>query len=201
MQKCVYGCGQDSMFLNSAGNPSCSKHSSQCPEVRRKNSEKLKIAHAQGKMPVDPFGKSRAWNTGNVKADFSYGGKGKHKVVLILERGHKCQRCNNTKWLDAEITLELEHIDGDNQNNEKDNLLLLCPNCHSQTKTWKSSSKNKGVKSGRRVSDEELLNAILETNNFSEALRKVGLTDKGYVYVRCYKLAVESEKWLEKKKS
>lgn len=64
-----------------------------------------------------------------------------HKIAikkkLIRERGHQCEKCKNTTWLELPITLELEHIDGDNANNVEENLLLLCPNCHAQTKTWR----------------------------------------------------------------
>lgn len=34
------------------------------------------------------------------------------------------------------LTLQLDHIDGNSLNNELINLRLLCPNCHSQTKTF-----------------------------------------------------------------
>ena len=59
------------------------------------------------------------------------------KKWLIQDRGHCCQTCENTEWLGVPITLEMEHVDGDTQNNQDDNLKLLCPNCHSQTKTWR----------------------------------------------------------------
>ncbi|MBC9704515.1 MAG: transposase family protein [Enterococcus sp.] len=67
------------------------------------------------------------------------------KKVILKQRGHQCESCKNTEWLTLPITLELEHIDGDNTNNDYNNLLLLCPNCHSQTKTWRraKSSFNK----------------------------------------------------------
>lgn len=64
------------------------------------------------------------------------------KLRLIQSRGHKCQRCNNTDWLDEPITLELEHIDGNNTNQEELNLLLLCPNCHSKTLTWRRAKSS-----------------------------------------------------------
>lgn len=34
------------------------------------------------------------------------------------------------------LTLQLDHIDGDNKNNNIDNLRFLCPNCHTQTPTY-----------------------------------------------------------------
>ncbi len=59
------------------------------------------------------------------------------KKKLIRERGHRCEKCSNTNWLNSLITLELEHIDGNSNNDIEDNLLLLCPNCHAQTPTWR----------------------------------------------------------------
>ncbi len=59
------------------------------------------------------------------------------KKHLVRERGLQCENCKITEWLNKPITLELEHIDGDRTNNSKENLKLLCPNCHSYTKTWR----------------------------------------------------------------
>lgn len=59
------------------------------------------------------------------------------KERLIESRGHSCESCKLSIWMDLPITLELEHIDGNNSNNEYGNLKLLCPNCHSQTPTWR----------------------------------------------------------------
>lgn len=64
------------------------------------------------------------------------------KKHLIFEREHKCENCNLTEWLGQPITLELEHTDGNKYNNDRSNLKLLCPNCHSQTSTWRGR-KNK----------------------------------------------------------
>lgn len=59
------------------------------------------------------------------------------KKRLIEERGHICESCNLSTWLNKPITLELEHISGDRLNNTRENLRLLCPNCHAQTPTWR----------------------------------------------------------------
>lgn len=39
-------------------------------------------------------------------------------------------------WNGNRLVLQLDHIDGQNNNNELDNLRLICPNCHSQTATF-----------------------------------------------------------------
>lgn len=82
----------------------------------------------------------QGWNKENY-AD-TPGDKAAIKRKLLRERGHQCQKCNNTTWLQLPIALELEHIDGNNTNNEESNLLLLCPNCHAQTKTWRRAKSS-----------------------------------------------------------
>jgi len=49
---------------------------------------------------------------------------------------NKCSRCSISEWQGETISLHLDHINGDNSNNEITNLRLLCPNCHSQTPTY-----------------------------------------------------------------
>lgn len=55
-----------------------------------------------------------------------------------------CCGCDGT-WQNGIIALELDHIDGDNCNNEISNLRYLCPNCHALTSTYRG--RNKGNKS------------------------------------------------------
>lgn len=110
------------------------------------------------------------------------------KKIILKEQNNKCNRCDINIWLGNPITLELEHKDGNCDNNIRNNLECLCPNCHSQTPTWKRGKNKKK----RFVSDEVLLESLRVSNNFKSALENVGLTGKGYNYVRCYKLALKN---------
>lgn len=66
------------------------------------------------------------------------------KKFLIETRGYKCSKCGISEWMNESITLEMEHIDGDSSNNQLENLTLLCPNCHSQTSTFRAKNKGRG---------------------------------------------------------
>ncbi|WP_099041112.1 HNH endonuclease signature motif containing protein [Mycobacterium neglectum] len=61
----------------------------------------------------------------------------------IFERS--CSGCKLDSWMDQPIPLELDHKDGNHQNNALENLRLLCPNCHALTPTFRG--KNKGCAS------------------------------------------------------
>lgn len=61
----------------------------------------------------------------------------------LLEEGvkeNKCEICGINTWNSKPIELELHHKDGVRTNHSLDNLNLLCPNCHSQTETFRSKN-------------------------------------------------------------
>lgn len=73
------------------------------------------------------------------------------KTYLKYHREYKCCKCANTGvWQGKSLTLELEHLDGNSENNALDNLEWICPNCHSQTDTYKSKNKGNGRFSRRQ---------------------------------------------------
>ncbi len=64
-------------------------------------------------------------------------------IERILSGEAKCEKCGITQWQDAPIVFQIHHIDGNHQNHSIDNIILLCPNCHSQTENY-SNRKRKG---------------------------------------------------------
>ena len=105
------------------------------------------------------------------------------KNILLTELNWKYEcKCGLTNtWEGTPLNLQLDHIDGNNTNNEASNLRFLCPNCHSQTDTYCGKSKNKG---NTKVTDEELKKAISDNPNIRQVLLAVGLTPKGLNYER-----------------
>ena len=49
---------------------------------------------------------------------------------------YTCAICGITEWQGKTLSLELDHINGINNDNRIENLRFLCPNCHSQTDTY-----------------------------------------------------------------
>lgn len=60
-----------------------------------------------------------------------------HRLISEGVKEWKCECCGLTKWNGQPIPLELHHIDGDHSNNTKENLQILCANCHSQTENFR----------------------------------------------------------------
>lgn len=56
-------------------------------------------------------------------------------------KNNKCDECKLDHWNGKTIQCELDHIDGDRTNHRLENLRILCPNCHSQTDTFRAKNK------------------------------------------------------------
>ena len=132
--------------------------------------------------------KGHAWNKGescdNIISDFGVVNKYGIRQALLKERPYKCEKCGISDWLGEEIVLQVHHKDGNNANNTRDNLLLLCPNCHSQTDNWCSKNINRHT----NIDDKTFLDTLHNTNTICEACRILGITPNQNAYIRARKL-------------
>jgi hypothetical protein len=60
----------------------------------------------------------------------------KRKLFNDGVKDRTCELCFGSTWMGKPIPLELDHIDGDHDNNLLINLRIICPNCHAQTDTY-----------------------------------------------------------------
>jgi hypothetical protein len=67
----------------------------------------------------------------------------KLKKRLLKEgiKENKCDICGITEWNNIELSMQLDHIDGNSHNHILSNLRMVCPNCHSQTNTYCGKNK------------------------------------------------------------
>lgn len=86
----------------------------------------------------------QGWNKNQQLKDWT--GYTKNRCLkkhLIKETGNKCQNCGNDSWMGKPISLDVHHADGDRTNNSRENLKLLCPNCHAMTPNYKGRNIKK----------------------------------------------------------
>lgn len=135
------------------------------PGVDRRNGRKLTNKCGRCKEPVsssynycNPCGSTRKiWELSDKVAEWTNNGP---KIAtyangqladwardyLIVQSGEKCTRCGwgepNPKL--GRPILTVDHKDGNWKNNNYDNLVVLCYNCHSVTETWGTLNKSVG---------------------------------------------------------
>ncbi len=113
----------------------------------------------------------------------------RRRLRILTEQNNTCIKCGIHDWLGQPLSLEIDHIDGNNTNNSRENLEALCPNCHSQTPTFRGRNKKK---IRHKVSDEILAESLIRNEfNMRAALLEVGLAAKGGNYPRCHRIKRE----------
>jgi len=89
------------------------------------------------------------WKKGEVSGGAGINTKilsGYLRTYLFDKYDNKCSICGWSKknQFSNKIALEIDHIDGNSENNSEGNLRLLCPNYHSLTPYFKNLNKGNG---------------------------------------------------------
>lgn len=84
---------------------------------------------------------------------------------------YKCAICGCTEWQGKTLSLELDHINGINNDNRLENLRFLCPNCHSQTSTY--GSRNQQLNSSEYDISDDLRKMVEEKYNEVKSVKRV----------------------------
>ena len=108
--------------------------------------------HGQGHLR----GKKRPWRRGEpldvILVEHSTYTNLRSLKKRLIEAGvlaEACSSCHLTEWLGRPIPLELDHINGVHDDHRRENLRLLCPNCHALTANYRG--RNKGTYAEQRV--------------------------------------------------
>lgn len=97
------------------------------------------------------FDKSKTTNLRNLpKRDYKLSLKNGKRLKAIELKKHldansiqcKCSVCSLSEWMNKPITLDIDHKNGNCDDNSLENLQYLCPNCHRQ----KTGLERKAVK-------------------------------------------------------
>jgi hypothetical protein len=105
-------------------------------ELSSRRKEKIRQCSIRKKIPLNKI----------MVENSSYGTNHLKKRILedkILE--YSCEECkNNGEWMGKNLVLQLEHKNGNSKDHRLGNLCFLCPNCHTQTKTY--AGRNSSLK-------------------------------------------------------
>lgn len=151
--KCKH-CGKDKDTLTPSGfcSRSCANSRAHSHDTRVKIAESVRNnteSHSKKSKSIRKKWEDPEWRDRVTKSmvqaaesvgwdNMKWGGKRKW---IIRDQEGKCKRCGADEWLGEPLSLEVDHIDGDRNNNSRDNLEALCPNCHSITPTWRGKKK------------------------------------------------------------
>lgn len=119
----------------------------QCSKVFEHKSSSPRIFCSQKCLRQNEYERNvNSWLSGETTG---YKGKTKQLCAYVRKylhetRGTACERCgwDERHPVDGAVLTEVEHIDGNAENNLLSNLKILCPNCHSMTPTFRARNKN-----------------------------------------------------------
>jgi 5-methylcytosine-specific restriction endonuclease McrA len=120
------------------------------------------------------------------------------RALVESGRPYQCETCGNTgHWNNRVLVLEVDHKNGDRQNNLPENLEFACPNCHSQTRGFGGRKQKAKRKPGARI-----LKDLLWKVSSTKIAEMFGVSDKAVEkWARSYGLEKPPRGYWAKKKA
>ncbi len=124
-----------------------------CINCGRKNTTRHQVKYCSNKCQANCQYRIyiKAWKLNNRngnKGILTRNISGYLKRYLINKGGECCSLCGWNKYnpITGHVPVEVDHIDGNAENNNESNLRLVCPNCHSLTPHFRNLNKGSGRK-------------------------------------------------------
>jgi len=67
----------------------------------------------------------------------------KGRLLAAGLKANRCERCGIEDWLGDPLAMALHHVNGEGTDNRLENLMMLCPNCHSQTENFSGRGRKR----------------------------------------------------------
>lgn len=156
-----------------------------CEELKERRREIAKLANAAS------IEKKQLRRENNIQLlPFDQLNNAEKRIVVMREQNHKCAECGIDEiWNNKPLKFDLDHVSGDRLDETRGNLRFLCPNCHSQTPTYKTGNNPKPGK--KKYSDEEIVAALKSNTSGYQAIKSLGMNPHGGHYKKIRRLIAE----------